>query len=161
MVWSPKWNHSKNTCFLLNGLPFPDHNWVFSFSDSLRLGRKQGLSPECWSGTVLPPLPAESRRVESVFPSLIDWCDIDPETGIALLTPGPSFTFQGRLLNLSCSTVPTFVLSITATTQVRDGLPAAPAPRLVELGLSQFQCECALLCPYEVFLSLLTLFFSS
>ncbi|CDR00611.1 unnamed protein product [Oncorhynchus mykiss] len=26
---------------------------------------------------------------------------------------------QGRLLNLSCSTVPTFVLSITATTQVR------------------------------------------
>lgn len=25
---------------------------------------------------------------------------------------------QGRLLNLSCSTVPTFVLSITATTQV-------------------------------------------
>lgn len=26
--------------------------------------------------------------------------------------------FQGRLLNLSCSTVPTFVLSITATTQV-------------------------------------------
>lgn len=26
---------------------------------------------------------------------------------------------QGRLLNLSCSTVPTFVLSITATTQVK------------------------------------------
>lgn len=26
---------------------------------------------------------------------------------------------QGRLLNLSCSTVPTFVLSITATTQVQ------------------------------------------
>lgn len=29
-----------------------------------------------------------------------------------------SVTSQGRLLNLSCSTVPTFVLSITATTQV-------------------------------------------
>lgn len=28
------------------------------------------------------------------------------------------FFSQGRLLNLSCSTVPTFVLSITATTQV-------------------------------------------
>jgi len=28
------------------------------------------------------------------------------------------FVPQGRLLNLSCSTVPTFVLSITATTQV-------------------------------------------
>lgn len=28
------------------------------------------------------------------------------------------FPSQGRLLNLSCSTVPTFVLSITATTQV-------------------------------------------
>lgn len=28
------------------------------------------------------------------------------------------FLPQGRLLNLSCSTVPTFVLSITATTQV-------------------------------------------
>lgn len=27
-------------------------------------------------------------------------------------------SLQGRLLNLSCSTVPTFVLSITATTQV-------------------------------------------
>lgn len=27
---------------------------------------------------------------------------------------------QGRLLNLSCSTVPTFVLSITATTQVKQ-----------------------------------------
>lgn len=34
-----------------------------------------------------------------------------------VLTP-PVFS-QGRLLNLSCSTVPTFVLSITATTQVR------------------------------------------
>lgn len=34
-----------------------------------------------------------------------------------MLTP-PAFS-QGRLLNLSCSTVPTFVLSITATTQVR------------------------------------------
>lgn len=30
------------------------------------------------------------------------------------------FVLQGRLLNLSCSTVPTFVLSITATTQVSD-----------------------------------------
>lgn len=29
-----------------------------------------------------------------------------------------SVILQGRLLNLSCSTVPTFVLSITATTQV-------------------------------------------
>ncbi|NXH41275.1 SAHH3 Adenosylhomocysteinase, partial [Dicaeum eximium] len=37
---------------------------------------------------------------------------------------------EGRLLNLSCSTVPTFVLSITATTQVRvawAGLGAGPA----------------------------------
>lgn len=30
-----------------------------------------------------------------------------------------TLALQGRLLNLSCSTVPTFVLSITATTQVR------------------------------------------
>uniref|UniRef100_A0A8C6XB96 Adenosylhomocysteinase like 2 n=1 Tax=Naja naja TaxID=35670 RepID=A0A8C6XB96_NAJNA len=37
---------------------------------------------------------------------------------------------EGRLLNLSCSTVPTFVLSITATTQVRAwlGLRLLPPP---------------------------------
>lgn len=34
------------------------------------------------------------------------------------------FFFQGRLLNLSCSTVPTFVLSITATTQVTCPYPS-------------------------------------
>ncbi|KAI1239569.1 hypothetical protein IHE44_0012695 [Lamprotornis superbus] len=37
------------------------------------------------------------------------WCPVNNR----ILPP------QGRLLNLSCSTVPTFVLSITATTQVR------------------------------------------
>lgn len=40
-----------------------------------------------------------------------------------LLFFNPALMSQGRLLNLSCSTVPTFVLSITATTQV--GLVAA------------------------------------
>ncbi|CAO2599691.1 S-adenosylhomocysteine hydrolase-like protein 1 [Lemmus lemmus] len=36
---------------------------------------------------------------------------------------------EGRLLNLSCSTVPTFVLSITATTQVCGEIPAFPTLR--------------------------------
>ena len=31
-----------------------------------------------------------------------------------------SVFFQGRLVNLSCSSVPSFVVSITATTQVGD-----------------------------------------
>lgn len=54
------------------------------------------------------------------------------------LQSGPTVQFmpvllipQGRLLNLSCSTVPTFVLSITATTQVGSlGLAGAPHGRL-------------------------------
>ncbi|CAF87449.1 unnamed protein product, partial [Tetraodon nigroviridis] len=37
---------------------------------------------------------------------------------------------EGRLLNLSCSTVPTFVLSITATTQVRADTLPVPLPLL-------------------------------
>lgn len=42
------------------------------------------------------------------------------------LCADPAFP-QGRLLNLSCSTVPTFVLSITATTQVCNGWGPAQA----------------------------------
>lgn len=38
----------------------------------------------------------------------------------------PHVPFQGRLLNLSCSTVPTFVLSITATTQVKPQTQRLP-----------------------------------
>lgn len=42
---------------------------------------------------------------------------------------------QGRLLNLSCSTVPTFVLSITATTQVGSlGLAEEPP---FDIGVSK------------------------
>ncbi|KAK2106854.1 S-adenosylhomocysteine hydrolase-like protein 1 [Saguinus oedipus] len=44
---------------------------------------------------------------------------------------------EGRLLNLSCSTVPTFVLSITATTQVCGKMPAYTALRFVELGIDR------------------------
>lgn len=42
---------------------------------------------------------------------------------------------QGRLLNLSCSTVPTFVLSITATTQVE-----------LWINLSHLYCRICLAC---------------
>lgn len=42
---------------------------------------------------------------------------------------------QGRLLNLSCSTVPTFVLSITATTQVK-----------LWINLSHLYCRICLAC---------------
>lgn len=55
------------------------------------------------------------------------------ETGDSTAHPG-SLSPQGRLLNLSCSTVPTFVLSITATTQVRH-LPPAHPPEMSGTGL--------------------------
>lgn len=45
------------------------------------------------------------------------------------------FSLQGRLLNLSCSTVPTFVLSITATTQVK-----------LWINLSHLYCRICLAC---------------
>ena len=40
------------------------------------------------------------------------------------------FIFQGRLVNLSCSSVPSFVVSITAATQV--SLIGEQTPNLVE-----------------------------
>lgn len=57
------------------------------------------------------------RELPAVPLSLFIVFDCSPIA--ASLQSSWSFLFpQGRLLNLSCSTVPTFVLSITATTQV-------------------------------------------
>uniref|UniRef100_A0A8C8B4U0 Adenosylhomocysteinase like 1 n=1 Tax=Otus sunia TaxID=257818 RepID=A0A8C8B4U0_9STRI len=48
---------------------------------------------------------------------------------------------EGRLLNLSCSTVPTFVLSITATTQVRTLSVVGDVHPLIPSFLSPFPDE--------------------
>ncbi|CAG07497.1 unnamed protein product, partial [Tetraodon nigroviridis] len=51
---------------------------------------------------------------------------------------------QGRLLNLSCSTVPTFVLSITATTQVGSVVASPPVAVLLPVVIQPFSALQAL-----------------
>ena len=98
----PDWQ-LRLTCVLLIGVSEGPHDRGFTpWSLLWRLGLQMCRTAEFISG--------QGEEVETCLFILITF------SLFMFLTT--CFLPQGRLLNLSCSTVPTFVLSITATTQV-------------------------------------------